>query len=122
MPNLTTHVLDISSGKPAEKIKIELFKLIEGSMQKINEIHTNSDGRSPNPLLNDDNDDNKGVYEVIPRCASDSARGNAFARAAGRASERRRDHRVRAGSREIRVGAGAGFVETPRGDGVLREP
>jgi len=64
MPNLTTHVLDISSGKPAETIKIELFKLIEGSMQKINEIHTNSDGRSPNPLLNDDNDDNKGVYEL----------------------------------------------------------
>ena len=65
--------------------------------------------------------DDTRITEVISRCASDSARGNAFARAAGRASERRRDHRVRAGSREIRVGAGAGFVET-RGDGVLREP
>ena len=65
--------------------------------------------------------DDTRITEVIPRCASDSARGDSFARARG-ASERRRDRRVRASSREIRGGAGAGFSETPRRDGVLREP
>ena len=62
MSNLTTHVLDTSIGKPAEKIKIELFKVIDESLKKINEIHTNSDGRSPGPLL--DNKNHKGIYEL----------------------------------------------------------
>ena len=45
MTNLTTHVLDTSRGKPAEGMKIILFKLIDNNLEKIIEVTTNKDGR-----------------------------------------------------------------------------
>ena len=92
--------------------------MVDGGAGVLNRAaQLNDDGAIRGP----ERDDTR-ITEVIPRCASDSARGDSFARAAGRASERRRDRRVRASSREIRGGAGAGFGETRRRDGVLREP
>ena len=61
MTNLTTHVLDTSRGKPAEGMKIILFKLIDNNLKVITEVLTNKDGRSDNQLLN--KSDNKGIYE-----------------------------------------------------------
>ena len=61
MTNLTTHVLDTSRGKPAEGMKIILFKLIDNNLKMITEVLTNKDGRLDKQLLN--KSDNKGIYE-----------------------------------------------------------
>jgi 2-oxo-4-hydroxy-4-carboxy-5-ureidoimidazoline decarboxylase len=45
--HLSTHVLDTARGKPAEGIRIELFR--EGTL--IKEAITNPDGRTEEPLL-----------------------------------------------------------------------
>ena len=61
MTNLTTHVLDTSIGKPAEGMKIVLFKLNDNNLEMIAEVRTNKDGRLDKQLLN--NSENKGIYE-----------------------------------------------------------
>ena len=61
MTNLTTHVLDTSIGKPAEGMKIVLFKLIDNNLERIIEVTTNKDGRIDERLLN--KSDIKGIYE-----------------------------------------------------------
>ena len=61
MTNLTTHVLDTSIGKPAEGMKIVLFKLIDNNLEKIIEVTTNKDGRTDERLLN--KSVSKGIYE-----------------------------------------------------------
>ncbi|WP_235715317.1 hydroxyisourate hydrolase [Halalkalibacter wakoensis] len=49
---LTTHVLDISVGKPAAKVKISLLEVKEDQqLVKLGECTTNSDGRVDVPLL-----------------------------------------------------------------------
>ena len=48
---LTTHVLDIASGRPAAGLGIELFRLEGGSRQRLATVVTNSDGRCDRPLL-----------------------------------------------------------------------
>ena len=64
MTKLTTHVLDVFSGKPGKGIKVELFFLNGEKREKINSIILNSDGRSDEPLVKDDNFKN-GKYELI---------------------------------------------------------
>jgi 5-hydroxyisourate hydrolase len=64
MTKLTTHVLDVFSGKPGKGIKVELFFLNGEKREKINSIILNSDGRSDEPLVNDDKFKN-GKYELI---------------------------------------------------------
>jgi len=44
---LTTHVLDVSAGKPAVGVRIQLFR--EGGL--VSEYMTNADGRCDAPLL-----------------------------------------------------------------------
>ena len=61
MTNLTTHVLDTSIGKPAEGMKIVLFKLINNNLKVIAKATTNKDGRLDKQLLN--KSENKGIYE-----------------------------------------------------------
>jgi len=52
MGNLTTHVLDTSSGCPGEGIKITLSRLAsDGSMQTLSSAITNADGRVDGPIL-----------------------------------------------------------------------
>jgi 2-oxo-4-hydroxy-4-carboxy-5-ureidoimidazoline decarboxylase len=50
---LTTHVLDIMRGRPAAGMRIELFRLDEGSgtRVKLRDVRTNADGRTDGPLL-----------------------------------------------------------------------
>ena len=61
MGRLTTHVLDTSAGRPAEGLKIELFRV--GGDAALRSIVTNSDGRADRPLLEGDAFI-PGVYEL----------------------------------------------------------
>ena len=51
MAGLTTHVLDTSQGKPANNLKIELFKVEKSEKIYINSFITNDDGRVDSPLI-----------------------------------------------------------------------
>ena len=51
MGQLTTHVLDISSGKPASGILIELVKLEGKEKIKVADVKTTSAGRCAAPLI-----------------------------------------------------------------------
>ena len=64
MTKLTTHVLDVFSGKPGKGIKVELFFLNGDNREKINSIILNSDGRSDKPLVENETFKN-GKYELI---------------------------------------------------------
>ncbi|RIK85711.1 MAG: hydroxyisourate hydrolase [Hyphomicrobiales bacterium] len=48
---LTTHVLDTASGRPAEGLKIALYRVSGNSHRKLKEAVTNADGRCDAPLL-----------------------------------------------------------------------
>ena len=62
MSNLTTHVLDTSQGKPAEGMKVQLFKIEDKKSFQIAEVITNKDGRVDQKLLKSEN--NIGIYEL----------------------------------------------------------
>ena len=62
MSNLTTHVLDTSQGKPAEGMKIQLFRIEDKKSFQIVEVITNKDGRVDQKLLSSSN--NIGTYEL----------------------------------------------------------
>ena len=64
MTKLTTHVLDIFSGKPGKGIKVELFFFNGEKREKINSIILNSDGRSDKPLVENETF-KSGKYELI---------------------------------------------------------
>ncbi|MDA9956026.1 hydroxyisourate hydrolase [Candidatus Pelagibacter sp.] len=65
MTKLTTHVLDIYSGKPGKGIKVDLYYYEnEDQKSKINTIVLNNDGRSDNALIEGDNF-KVGKYELI---------------------------------------------------------
>ena len=64
MTKLTTHVLDVFSGRPGKGIKVELFFLNGENREKINSITLNDDGRSDKPLVEKDKFKN-GKYELI---------------------------------------------------------
>lgn len=51
MAGLTTHVLDTSRGKPAAKLKIELFKINKLEKSLVGTFLTNKDGRVEEPLI-----------------------------------------------------------------------
>lgn len=62
---LTTHVLDISCGRPAEGMKLELWRITAiGTKKRIHEAVTNADGRLDAPLLEGDAL-SAGKYELI---------------------------------------------------------
>jgi 5-hydroxyisourate hydrolase len=61
---LTTHVLDISVGKPARGVLIELVRVgVNKKMESIQTAYTNEDGRLNHPLLEGDKM-KKGIYEL----------------------------------------------------------
>ena len=64
MTKLTTHVLDVYSGKPGSGIKVELDYLKNNQKEKKNTVILNQDGRSDKPLLEGENF-LKGKYELI---------------------------------------------------------
>ena len=51
MTKLTTHVLDVYSGKPGGGIKVDLFYFKGENKEKINSVVLNKDGRSDEPLV-----------------------------------------------------------------------
>ena len=64
MTKLTTHVLDIYSGKPGKGIKVELYHLLDGKREKLNSVILNNDGRAEKPLIEGSNF-KEGQYEII---------------------------------------------------------
>ncbi|WP_342510974.1 hydroxyisourate hydrolase [Sporosarcina sp. FSL K6-1522] len=62
---LTTHVLDLSKGLPAQNVKVELWALRDDDRRSlIKTAHTNSDGRVDSPLLQGD-EIIPGEYELV---------------------------------------------------------
>ena len=50
MSKLSTHVLDLVTGKPAAGMRIELWNL-DGKPHQLKAVFTNADGRTDEPLL-----------------------------------------------------------------------
>lgn len=64
MGRLSTHVLDTVSGKPAQGVTIELYKVEQGSKSLLKSVRTNKDGRTDEPLLDADAI-TAGRYELV---------------------------------------------------------
>ena len=63
MTKLTTHCLDIYSGKPAKGIKVDIY-FNSGKWQKVGSAVLNDNGRSEKPLIEGSNF-KEGEYELI---------------------------------------------------------
>ncbi len=61
---LTTHVLDTASGKPAQGVKISIYRVSGNSHRKVKDVVTNADGRVDAPLL-EGKEFQHGYYELI---------------------------------------------------------
>jgi hydroxyisourate hydrolase len=49
---VTTHVLDVTIGRPAQGVRVELYELEGGSERKlVSDVVTNADGRTDKPLV-----------------------------------------------------------------------
>ncbi len=64
MTKLTTHVLDVYSGKPGQGIKVDLYLIKGDKREKLNSVILNSDGRTDKPLIEGSNFQ-VGQYEII---------------------------------------------------------
>ena len=64
MTKLTTHVLDVYSGKPGKGISVDLYYLNNSERKKITSIKLNDDGRASSPLAEGDIFVN-GKYELF---------------------------------------------------------
>ena len=64
MTKLTTHVLDVYSGKPGKGIKVDLYHVQNNKKEKLNSVILNNDGKADNPLI-EGSDFKEGQYELI---------------------------------------------------------
>lgn len=64
MGKLSTHVLDITQGKPAAQVAIELYRLEADGKILLKSVVTNQDGRCDVPLLQGD-EMRAGHYELV---------------------------------------------------------
>ena len=64
MTKLTTHVLDVYSGKPGKGIKVDLYQVENNKREKLNSIILNNDGRADKPLIEGVNF-KEGQYELV---------------------------------------------------------
>jgi len=64
MTKLTTHVLDVFSGKPGKGIKAELYFVQNNKKEKLNSVILNNDGRTDKPLVENENF-KVGKYELV---------------------------------------------------------
>jgi len=64
MAHLSTHVLDLSRGTPAEGVRLDLFRLKSSQREKLRAAITNRDGRTDRPLLESDPLP-AGTYELV---------------------------------------------------------
>lgn len=60
---LSTHVLDLTRGAPAEGMEIELWRMGE-TPQRLKAVTTNTDGRTDQPLLTGD-EFKPGDYQLV---------------------------------------------------------
>jgi 5-hydroxyisourate hydrolase len=74
---LSTHVLDIATGRPAVGLRIQLWKIETDQRQLLKEVVTNQDGRTDTPLLLGD-DLRLGVYELVFQVGAYFGNGAAF--------------------------------------------
>ena len=64
MTKLTTHVLDVYSGKPGKGIKVDLYYVVNNKKEKLNSIILNNDGRPDQALIEGVNF-KAGRYELV---------------------------------------------------------
>jgi 5-hydroxyisourate hydrolase len=64
MGKLSTHVLDITQGKPGAGVSIELYRVDGDARTLLRSASTNSDGRCDAPLLQGD-EMRAGQYELV---------------------------------------------------------
>jgi len=65
MGRLSTHVLDMVSGRPARGVEVELFRIdADGARTRIARRTTNADGRTDDPLLAGEAVET-GTYELV---------------------------------------------------------
>jgi len=64
MTKLTTHVLDIYSGKPGKGIKVDLYFVENEQRKKISSVKLNEDGRANKALVEGENF-KEGKYELV---------------------------------------------------------
>lgn len=60
---LTTHVLDTAQGIPAAGLRVELFRVNNDGVKRLNDMRTNEDGRTDAPILPQEHFA-KGTYEL----------------------------------------------------------
>jgi len=51
MTKLTTHVLDVYSGKPGKGIKVDLYYVENNKKEKLNSVILNNDGKTDKALI-----------------------------------------------------------------------
>ena len=64
MTKLTTHVLDVYSGKPGKGIKVDLYFFENNERKKVSSATLNDDGRVDKPLVEGKNFI-EGKYELV---------------------------------------------------------
>ena len=64
MTKLTTHVLDVYSGKPGKGIKVDLYYINNNKRERLNSVILNDDGRTEKALVEGVNF-KEGKYELI---------------------------------------------------------
>jgi len=64
MGKLSTHVLDVTQGKPGTNVLIELYALLPQGRTLLKRVITNQDGRCDAPLLQGD-EMRVGQYELV---------------------------------------------------------
>ena len=64
MTKLTTHVLDVYSGKPGKGIKVDLYYVENNNKEKLNSVILNNDGRTDKALIEGENF-KEGKYELV---------------------------------------------------------
>lgn len=64
---LTTHVLDTARGRPADDLRIELFRIEGEGRTRLAEMRTNADGRTDSPIL-PEGDFEVGTFELVFHC------------------------------------------------------
>ena len=64
MTKLTTHVLDVYSGKPGKGIKVDLYYIENNKREKLISAILNNDGRADQALIEGENF-KEGQYELV---------------------------------------------------------
>ena len=64
MSKLTTHVLDVFSGKPGKGIKVDLYYVKNDKKEKLNSVILNNEGRTDQALIEGTNF-KEGQYELV---------------------------------------------------------